>query len=195
MVALVLALAAPGTVVSRDAAATAEAAEGAVGCPLPGLTVRPPSGWLSLALENNDAAFNGCQLMRLEDDDVAGILRVLSMHLTAARQHEWHKVMIGLEAAVLTELGYELGKGLWQRDRLEVRGEGLDDARVVALSAIKPGSENAFEVQFVTFRGRGHGYIVTLLTPVQQVDDGKPYERNTRAMNELLKSLVSPQEN
>jgi hypothetical protein len=160
-------------------------------CKVVGLTATPPPGWFNVPIDSEDKAISGCQMMRVgEQDELEGIIRLLSAQVEeAAESPPWYAVMIALEQQTISEMGYALGEVLWSRTDVPITGEGFGNARAVGLTASIEGNDIPQEAHFLVFEHGPQKFIITLLTPAQEVDDSVFYKRNTEDFGVLIRSL------
>jgi hypothetical protein len=160
-------------------------------CEVVGLTAPPPSGWFNVAIDSDDEALSGCQMMRAGDqEELVGIIRLVSVTVEEEEDSPpWYAVMIAIEQQIIGEMGYELGEVMWSRQDVPISGEGFANARAVGLSASIKGNDTPQEVHFLLFEHGQQKFIITLLTPGRDVDEGVFYKRNTDDFGILIRSL------
>lgn len=159
-------------------------------CEVVGLTAPPPPGWFNVPIDSDDEALTGCQMMRAGDqEELVGILRLVSVTLEEREDPPWYAVMIAIEQQIIGEMGYELGEVMWSRQDVPISGEGFENARAVGLSALVEGNDTPQEVHFLLFEHGQQKFIITLLTPGRDVDEGVFYKRNTDDFGILIRSL------
>ncbi len=160
-------------------------------CTIVGLTATPPAGWFNVPIESKDASISGCQMMRVGDqEELLGTLRVLSVQLEVTEESPpWWAAIIALEQGAITKMGYVVGEVLWSRQDVPISGEGFANARAVGLSASIEGNDTPQEVHFLVFEKGPQKFIISLLTPGQDVEEGVYYNRNTADFGILIRSL------
>lgn len=163
-------------------------------CEVSGLVAPPPRGWITVPIETNVAEARGCQMMRIQEDEtLAGIMRVLSVELADPPEDApaW-QVMLAVETHLLGLMGFSIEELLWERDDVPIEGPGFGRARAVGFSSFIEGNDNPQEMHFLTFDKEPVHYIVSLLTPAGEVDEGTHYERNIADFGVLIRSFGLP---
>ncbi|MFC1719792.1 hypothetical protein ACFL00_01460 [Pseudomonadota bacterium] len=160
-------------------------------CVVKGLTAKPPPGWFNVPIESEDDALTGCQMMRTgREEELLGILRVLSVQLEQDEDSPpWYAVMLALEQQILAQMGYTLGDVLWRKDNVPISGEGFENARALGLAASIEGNDVPQEAHFLVFEHGSQKFLITLLTPARDVDEGTYYQRNTDDFGVLIRTL------
>lgn len=157
-------------------------------CEVPGLTAIPPDGWINFAIDSEDKAILGCQMMRAgELDDLVGIIRLLSIKLPPeVTDDSWFPIMVDIERHLITPMGYVLGDVMWSRESVPITGHGFKSAKAVGFYATIVSNDVQQEAQFLGFDGEANRYILTLLTPGRTVEGGSYYQRNTNDFGKLI---------
>jgi hypothetical protein len=162
-------------------------------CEVVGLSVEPPPGWFNVPIESADEAVSGCQMMRTgEQDELLGILRLLSVHLPEPDEEDlppWYDMLLALENQMIANMGYVVGEVLWSRPDVPISGSGFENARAVGLASSIEGSDVPQEAHFLVFENGSQKFIITLLTPAKSVAEGVYYQRNTDDFGILIRSL------
>jgi len=160
-------------------------------CEVVGLTAPPPPGWFNVPIDSDDKALTGCQMMRTgNQEELVGIIRLVSVTMEEEEDSPpWYAVMVAIEEQIIGEMGYKLGEVMWSRQDVPISGEGFANARAVGLSASIEGNDTPQEVQFLLFEHGQQKFIITLLTPGRDVDEGVFYKRNTDDFGILIRSL------
>lgn len=164
-------------------------------CEIAGLNARPPAGWFNVPIESGDEAVRGCQMMRAREGDEAlvGIARVLSVQFpNASKDPPWWATLITLETSNIERMGISLGKVLWSREDVPIQGQGFSNARAIGLESRIEGNDTPQEAHFLVFEKGPTKYIVTLLTPAKEVEDGVYYKRNASDFGVLIRSFTLP---
>lgn len=165
-------------------------------CEVQGLLAHPPAGWLNVPMESSEAEVAGCQMMltREGDDALVGILRILSVDLAGVDTGDapWWSIPLTMEIDLVGGMGYVLGEVLWTRDSVPVHGEDFGDGRAIGFESGIEGNDTPQEAHFLLFERADTKYIVTLLTPAREVEEGVYYRRNTTDLGSLISSFTVP---
>jgi hypothetical protein len=168
------------------------ARSGTATCEVAGLVAVPPSGWVSVPFETPPPGHLGCVMMRVDGQQLLGILRIRSASGPSREfTEDAYDRLVANEIAALAAMNImvDLERGpLWTRDTVPVAGAGFRDGRAVGLTARIKGNEVAQEAHVLVFRSDTSKYLVSLVTPTQ-ARDGDLYRSNTNAMGVLVRTL------
>lgn len=166
-------------------------------CEVAGLRVMPPDGWFNVPIESEEAAIQGCQMMRARagDDALVGIARVLSVQFTEIpKDPPWWELVVGMEARNINRMGYTLNDVIWSRDEVPIQGPHFTGAKAVGFSASIEDNTAEQEAHFLVFEQGNTKYISTLLTPAATVEEGVYFDRNTADFGSMIRAFTVPGE-
>jgi len=164
-------------------------------CRVSGLNAYPPEGWFAVPVESGSAELQGCQMLRVRDGDAAlvGMVRVLSLEWSDSDDAPpWENVLVSIEHEAVAGMGYSMGEVIWVRDSVPVQGQGFANGRAVGFAASIEGNPLPQQAHFLLFDQGTTKYVVTLLTPGPEVDDGSDYQRNTTDFGAVIRSVKVP---
>ena len=72
---------------------------------------------------------------------------------------------------------------------MPIVGDGFRNARAIGLSARIEGNETPQEAHFLVFENDSRKFVISLLTPAEDVDEGAHYERNVSDFGTLIRSF------
>lgn len=164
-------------------------------CELLGLVGYPPAGWTNDPMSFSDPGLAGCEMTRASsENEILGFLRLLSIVVPEGTPKEkWLSGPLDLEVAWLEEGGMTFGEPLFRRDNVPISGLGeFENGTGLGIGAMMAGSEGPREVHFLGFNSPTTQYLVTLVTPARDVDEGALYKRNTDDFGVLIRSFQLP---
>jgi hypothetical protein len=161
-------------------------------CALIGLAAPAPDGWISIAMQDMPPQLAGCQMLRLEDEMLLGIMRLISARAAdSVAVGQARDGLVALEREIWAEMGLEIGPTLWQRDHVAVSGEGFSDGAAIGLAARIVETDLPQEIHLLMFRRADTHYALSVITPAGD-DAAAHYRANLDGFRQLLGTLAVP---